>query len=127
MENRLQGLPGVVVYIDDIPIAGTTEEEHLQRLSEVLQQLEQAGLRARRSKCRFMVSSVTFLGHTVDSKGLHPLPEKVEAVKNAPNPRNVQELKSYLGLLSYYSKFLPNLSSMLAPLYSLLKKKAVWK
>lgn len=127
MENLLQGIPGVVVYIDDILITGTTEEEHLERLGEVLSRLEKAGLKARRSKCKFMASSVTFLGHMVDSAGLHLLLEKVEAVQKAPNPQNVQELKSYLGLLSYYSKFLPNLSSVLAPLYALLRQTTRWK
>ena len=67
-----------------------------------------------------MVSSVTFLGHKVDKDGLHILPDKISAVVNAPTPRNIQELKLYLGLLSYYSKFLPELSTLLAPLYSLL-------
>ena len=78
-------------------------------------------------KCHFMVSAVTFLGHKVDKDGLHPLPDKINAVLNAPTPRNVQELKSYLGLLSYYSKFLPKLSTVLAPLYRLLCKDTHWR
>ena len=126
MESLMQGLPGVTVYIDDILVAGTTEEEHLKRLEDVLTRLERAGLRAQKSKCQFMKASVTFLGHRVDADGIHPLPEKVEAVVKAPTPRNLKELKS-LGLLSYYSKFLPNLSSVLAPLYRLLRKDARWK
>ena len=127
MESLMQGLPGVTVYIDDILVAGTTEEEHLKRLEDVLTRLERAGLRAQKSKCQFMKASVTFLGHRVDVDGIHPLPEKVEAVVKAPTPRNLKELKSFLGLLSYYSKFLPNLSSVLAPLYRLLRKDARWK
>ena len=127
MESLMQGLPGVTVYIDDILVAGTTEEEHLKRLEDVLTRLERAGLRAQKSKCQFMKASVTFLGHRVDADGIHPLPEKVEAVVKAPTPRNLKELKSFLGLLSYYSKFLPNLSSVLAPLYCLLRKDARWK
>ena len=123
----MQGLPGVIVYIDDILVAGATENEHLRRLDDVLTRLERAGLRAQRSKCQFMKPSVTFLGHRVDADGLHPLPEKVEAVMKAPTPRNVRELKSFLGLLSYYSKFLPNLSSVLAPLYHLLRKDTAWR
>ena len=74
-----------------------------------------------------MVPSVAYLGHRIDAQGLHPLPEKVEAIKEAPTPRNVTELKSYLGLLSYYGKFLPNLSSCLAPLYRLLGKNTPWR
>ena len=123
----MQGLPGVTVYIDDILVAGATEEENLKRLEDVLTRLERAGLRAQKSKCQFMKSSVTFLGHRVDADGLHPLAEKVEAVVKASTPRNLKELKSFLGLLLYYSKFLPNLSSVLAPLYHLLHKDALWK
>ena len=108
-------------------MAGATEEKHLKRLEDVLTGLERAGLRAQKSRCQFMKPSVTFLGHRVDAEGLHPLSEKVEAVVKAPTPRNLKELKSFLGLLSYYSKFLPNLSSVLAPLYRLLRKDARWK
>ena len=127
MDNLLQGLEGIIVYIDDILIAGSMEEEHLQRLESVLSRLEKAGLRARHTKCSFMVLSVTFLGHTVDEKGLHPIPDKVEEVTKAPRPQNARELKSFLGLLSYYSKFVPNLASVLALLYKLLRKNACWR
>lgn len=105
MEGLLQGIPHVIVYLDDILIAGEAEAAHLQSLNEVLKRISQAGLRVKKSKCQFMASSVIFLGHRIDSQGLHPLPEKVEAIQNAPTPRNVTELKSYLGLLSYYGKF----------------------
>ena len=64
----------------------------------------------------------------VDSEGIHPLPDKVDTVQEAPDPRNVRELKAYLCLVSYYSKFLPKLSMVLAPLYNyLLKKKTHWR
>ncbi len=91
MENLLKGIPGVVVYIDDILITGASSEEHLQALNEVLQRLEKAGLQAKKQKCEFMSPSVTYLGHHIDAKGLHRLTEKVQAVKEAPPPRNVQE------------------------------------
>jgi len=100
MESLLQGIPNVVVYyIDDILVTGATEQEHLKTLEEVLTHLESAGLRLKKAKCLYMVPSVDFLGHKIGSQGL----------QEAPKPRNAQELKSYLGLLSYYSKFLPNL------------------
>lgn len=89
--------------------------------------LQAAGLRLKREKCVFMVPSVGYLGHRIDAQGLHPLLEKVKAVQDAPKPRNITELKSYLGLLSYYSKFLPNLSTVLAPLYTLLRNEEPWK
>ena len=63
----------------------------------------------------------------IDAEGLHPLPDKVQAVQQAPTSRSVMELKSYLGLLTYYGKFLPNLSTRLPPLYKLLGKNVKWK
>ena len=103
MESVLQGIPGVMVYLDDILVAGKNEEEHLNRLDVVLQRLQNAGLRLKDSKCEFLVASVTYLGYQIDANGLHPVNEKIKAIQNAPEPRNVNELKSYLGLLSYYS------------------------
>ncbi|PIK48903.1 hypothetical protein BSL78_14238 [Apostichopus japonicus] len=96
-------------------------------LDEVLSKLANAGLRLRKEKCSFMTPSVQYLGHVIDEKGLHPMPEKVKAIKEAPAPRNVTELKSYLGLLTYYGKFLPALSTTLAPLYDLLRKDTQWR
>ena len=67
------------------------------------------------------------MGFRIDSQGLHPVTEKVEAIKNAPEPQNESSLKSYLGLLSYYSRFIPNLPNTLAPQYQLLHKSTQWK
>ena len=122
IENLLQGIPGVAVYIDDILVTGATEEQHLKSLDEVLRRLFESGLKAKKAKCKFMVPSVSYLGYVIDADGLHPLPDKVQARQDAPTPRNVSELKSYLGLLTYYGKFLPNLATHLAPLYQLLGK-----
>lgn len=74
-----------------------------------------------------MVPEVSYLGHRIDANGLHPLEDKVKAILEAPSPRNASELKSYPGLLSYYGKFLPDLSSVLAPLYQLLRKHVSWR
>ena len=126
MESLLQGIPVVIVYLDDILVSAPSEAEHLRRLEEVFARLEKSGLRARKSKCQFMVSEVSYLGHQIDAEGLHPLPNKVQAVVDAPSPCSVQELKAYLGLLTYYGKFLPDLPTVLAPLYRLLKKGSQW-
>lgn len=108
-------------------ITGETEAEHLKSLEQVLDHLAKAGLRVKKPKCKFMAPSVAYLGHVIDAEGLHPLPDKVHAIQQAPTPKNVTELKSYLGLLTYYGKFLPNLSSRLAPLHKLLRKHVEWK
>ena len=107
-------------------MADKDEEQHLKRLNVVLQRLQNAGLRLKDSKCEFLVASVTYLGHQIDADGLHPVNEKIKAIQDAPEPRNVTELKSYLGLLSYYSRFLSNMLSNLAPLNQLLHKQAEW-
>ena len=126
IESLLQGIKGVVIYLDDILITGATEG-NLRMLDEVLSRLNKAGLRVKRSKCEFMRESVTYLGHRIDADGLHPLPDRVRAIKEAPKPTSVTTLKAYLGMLTCYSKFLPKLSTILYPLYRLLRKGVPWR
>ena len=126
MENLFKNIPGVCVYLDDVLITGKTATEHLNNLSEVLAKMQSVGIRLNKKKCHFMLPEVEYLGHKITSRGLHPSEEKVRALKNAPKPTNVTQLKSFLGLVNYYSKFLPNLSTILAPLYKLLQKKLSW-
>ena len=127
IESILQGIEGAVVYLDDILITGSSEEAHLKTLDEVLSRLDRAGLRVRREKCAFMRPTVTYLGHKIDADGLHPVPDRVTAIQEAPSPKSVSQLRSFLGMLSYYSKFLPSLSTILQPLHHLLKKDVKWK
>ena len=127
MESILQGLPQVCVYIDNILLTGSSDAAHLEMLDKVLCRLKDAGVHLKSEKCRFMLPSVEYLGHRISSKGLQPTDTKIEALKLAPVPRNVSQLKSFLGLVNYYGKFVPNLSTLLAPLHSLLKKQTTWK
>ena len=94
-------------------ITGKTEQEHLATLDTVLSKLKMDGLRLKKTKCSFMTDSVQYLGHTVDSKGLHPIAEKVSAIREALATKNVTQLKAYLGLITYYARFTPNLSHIL--------------
>ena len=126
MDTVLQGLPKVICYIDDVLVTGSTVAEHLENLERVLERLQQYHLRAKKSKCSFLCDSVEYLGHRLDAEGLHTTDQKVEAVKRAPRPRNVRELRSFLGLLHYYGKFLPNLATMLHPLNALLQADSPW-
>ena len=116
----------MVVYLDDILVSGKTEQEHLYVLEQVLGHLEEAGLLLNQDKCVFMANSVAYLGHIVDTQRLHPDPDKVRAAEEAPPPQCISELKSYLRLLTYYSKFLPDLATLLAPLYALLSHGTPW-
>ena len=113
-------------YLDDILVTGSSDAEHLSNLREVLQRLQQQGGRLSKEKCAFFKGSVEYLGHHIDSKGIHTSPKKVKAVLEAPSPQNVQQLRSFLGLLNYYAKFLPNLSSLLHPLHQLLRAGRAW-
>ena len=126
MESILQGMPGVIVYIDDILVSGKDEQDHLEKLDTVLTKLEEAGLRLKRAKCSFLVPSVEYLGFKISKEGLQPTAEKIKAVKSSSAPTNLSQLKSFLGVVNYYGKFLPDLSTLLAPLYSLLQKEAKW-
>ena len=126
MEGILKGIPYVHAYIDDILITGTSESEHLQILEQVLTRLEEVGMRLKESKCQFLLPSVEYLGYRISGNGIQPTEEKLRAIRDAPIPRDLSQLKSFLGLLNYYGKFLPHLSSTLAPLYKLLSKGQVW-
>ena len=124
MDTILQGIPGVLCYIDDILITGSSDSEHLQN---VLKRLKQRGVRVKKQKCKYMAASVEYLGHCIDSEGLHATEGKLQAILKAPSLRNVQELRSFLGLVNYYGKFIPNLSTVLHPLNDLLRQNVRWK
>lgn len=127
MDQILSGLPGVQCYLDDILCTGADDDEHLRNLDATLQRLKEYGLRIRKDKCEFFQSSVEYLGHVIDAKGLHTAPSKITAIVDAPPPQNVSQLKSFLGLLNYYGRFIPNLASLLKPLHNLLRKEEAWK
>ncbi|XP_044166137.1 uncharacterized protein K02A2.6-like [Acropora millepora] len=126
MDTILKGIDGVVCYIDDILITGRNDQEHRNRLEAVLSRLERYGVQLKWSKCSFLQKKVQFLGHVIDAEGVHPSPEKVQAIVEAPSPSTVTELRSFLGMLQYYGKFLPNLSTLLHPLNNLLREGVSW-
>ena len=126
MENLLQGIPHVVVRIDDILVSGKDELNHLANFEKVLSRLSTAGLRLRLDKCLFMQSSVTYCGYVITGDGIQPMAAKVEAIKNAPEPKDVSQLRAFLGLLNYYHRFLPDVATVLEPLHQLLRKGSKW-
>ena len=110
MESLLRDIPSVCVYLDDILVAEKSEEDHIKNLDTVLTRLEDAGARLKREKCEFLLPEITYLRHKISAKGLQPTDDKVKAVTSFPTPRDVSQLKAFLGKVNYYAKFLPNLS-----------------
>ena len=117
----------VVAYLDDILVAGKTEQEHLTNLAQVLERLDSAGMKLKKEKCAFCLPQVEYLGHIISAEGLCPAASKVKAIKEAPKPSSLSELKSFLGLVKYYAKFLPDSATILAPLYKLLRNSEPWR
>ena len=113
MDQLLQGLPRIICYIHDILIAGQTDEEYWRNVRAVLQRLQNNGIHITKEKCSFIQESVTYLGCCVSAKGLSPTKVKMKAIAEVPSANNVQPLCSFLGLMNYYGRFIPNLSNML--------------
>ncbi|KFD49780.1 hypothetical protein M513_09375 [Trichuris suis] len=126
MDTCMAGLEGVKAYLDDVLITGRSEEEHWKRVEDVLARLSEVGVRLRRDKCIFGVKEVEYLGFRIDSQGVHPTAEKVEAIQKAPSPTNKTELQAFLGLLNFYSFFLPGKAEVLEPLHRLLGNKSIF-
>ena len=99
-----------MVFIDDILIYSPTEEEHESHLRTILQLLREHQLFGKLSKCDFWLSEVKFLGHVISKAGVTVDPEKIEAVMNWQRPRNVFEIRSFLGLAGYYRRFVKDFS-----------------
>ncbi|KAK8783048.1 hypothetical protein V5799_015611 [Amblyomma americanum] len=126
MEELLKNVPGTQVFLDDVLIA-EDKNSYGKTVNKVLEIFRENGIRLRKDKCVFGAQEVTYLGHKIDRHGLHPAEKKLDTIVRAPAPRNVQELRSFLGLITYYRSFLLNMSSLLAPLYRLLQKESKWK
>ena len=124
----LVGISNIIIYQDDILVMNNNDCEHAKTLSSVLGALQAAGLKVNSNKCEFFVNRVQYLGHIFDKDGARPNPEKIKAILQAPRPTCVKELQSFIGLATYYARFIPNYSHVMAPLYSLLKKgvKYIW-
>ena len=124
--NPMEGPNFVSVYIDDLLVYSQTLEEHLVHLGKVMDKLREVNLKLKPSKCHFVRQSVEFLGHILTPKGLQPNPKQVAAVQEFPVPRNVSELRQFLGLTSYYRRFIAQFSRVASPLHNLTRKDIKW-
>ncbi|XP_036343688.1 uncharacterized protein K02A2.6-like, partial [Rhagoletis pomonella] len=121
MESLLMNLQGTVVFLDDILITAPNRKTHIERVEKVLQVLEKSGFKLALNKCEFFAKEITYLGHVIDTHGLHTNPDKVKEIDKIQYPNNVKELQAFLGVVNFYRKFIPNITTMCAPLYKLLK------
>ncbi|MCG7876478.1 MAG: DDE-type integrase/transposase/recombinase [Candidatus Thiodiazotropha taylori] len=124
----LQGLGHfATAYLDDILIFSETLEKHLSHLEAVFDRLCQHGLKLKLKKCSFLQSETHYLGFIINSRGISPDPLKVEAIRSLPTPTCVREVRSFIGMSSYYRRFIPNFSEIAEPIIALTRKYARFK
>ena len=126
MERILGNIPHVLVRIDDVLMTAENDWDHFIILINVLMSLENSGLTVNLKECDFFCNEVTFCGYTINKDGVRPMQSNVDAVLNAPQPSNVSEVKSFLGMLNYYQNYLPALSTVAEPIHCLLRKGVAW-
>jgi hypothetical protein len=114
MNNILQPVIEKIclVYLDDIIVFSKSAEEHVENLKTIFDLLEKANFRLKLEKCKFMQSSVDYLGQVISADGVAPNPDKIEAILNFKRPRTVRELQSFLGLASYYRRFIKDFATI---------------
>ena len=108
------------IYLDDIIIFSKTPEEHINQLRKVFEKLDEAGLRLKPSKCEFFKDQLEYLGHIVSKDGIETNPKKIMAIVKWPRPKNITQVRSFLGFCNYYHKFIKNYAQIVKPLYLLI-------
>ena len=126
MDTVFADIPGVVCVQDDIALGGTDRADHLKRLRLVLQRLQQVGLTVQPEKVSLLKKEIVFLGYIINACGIRPVPTKVNAIRAMPSPKNVTELRSFLGSINQFSSFVPNLLPSCQILHRLLQKNTRW-
>lgn len=122
----LGDIEGVLIFLDDVLITAKSRSLHLEKLYVVLKRLRDAGLTLHKDKCSFFQDEINYLGYEINKYGIKKSPGKVNAILKAPVPQNLNQLQSFLGLVNYYRNFVRGASSILSPLYDLLKKEVKW-
>lgn len=128
MNIVLQGCEDfAIAYLDDILIFSKNQQEHLEHIQIVFNRLKQHDLRLKLKKCAFFQQQTEYLGFLIDKDGVKPDPKKIEAMRQLPEPKTVREVRGFIGMCSYYRRFIPNFSKIAEPLIDLTKKYARFK
>ncbi|UYV82750.1 K02A2.6-like [Cordylochernes scorpioides] len=127
MDSLFHDVPNTVIYLDDIFIGSKDEQEHYRILKIIFDKLKELNFTLNKEKCLFLKKDICFLGHIINEDGVRPDSKKLEALERCKKPFDKTSLKSFLGMLSFYSKYIPNMSTLAGPLYQLLKKDNRWK
>lgn len=127
MDKMIAGVNGVTAYLDDIIVTGRTEQEHTENLFELFKRIVEYGFRVKLEKCKFLERKIKFLGFIIDKDGRRPDEGKVQPIKGMCEPKDQKELRSFMGMITYYSAFIPNMKSLRGPLDKLLIKEVEWK
>lgn len=122
----LTGCRGTVHYLDDILVAGISQKEHDENLQQVLTRLQKSGMKLNSEKRTFLVTALQYLGHHLSREGIKLAEGTLDAISKAPSPTDVKSLQSFLGLASYYLKFVPHYAMIVDPLRALLQKGVVF-
>ena len=120
MDDVLRGLPFAYAYIDDLLVASSTPDEHLVHLRAVCERLSKYGIVINPNKCAFGASELEFLGHHINSSGITPLQDKVQAIRDFPQPDTQRKLRRFIGMVNFYHRFLPHCAELMQPLHNLL-------
>ena len=126
MEDILGDIDGVECFQDDVLVHSKTAQEHEALKKRVFDRVKSAGLTLNKSKCEFDRSEITFLGHIIDGNGLRPDPSRIQAIQDFQAPTDVSKLRSFLGMINYVGRFIPNLSDIVRPLNQLLCQDVAW-
>ncbi|GJU33425.1 putative reverse transcriptase domain-containing protein [Tanacetum coccineum] len=116
----------VIVFIDDILIYSKNKKEHEEHLKAILELLKKEELYAKFSKCEFWIPKVQFLGHVIDSQGIHVDPAKIESIKDWASPKTPTEIRQFLGLAGYYRRIIEGFSKIAKPMTKLTQKKVAF-
>ena len=120
--NPMEGPDFMAVYLDAVLVFSETMEDHLTHLSRVVERITEAGLKLKPVKCQFIRQEVDYLGHIITANGLLPSPKHVKAVLHFAMPTSVRETQQFLGLVSYYRRFIPGFAKTARPLPELTRK-----